>query len=139
MGSISMIRFLDLEFTVETNGSYVVGGFRIHKVNFTEFGQMEKALNWSNINAAEQNRVLEMIVEEEAQINEKLTMLLQQAKPEAKKRKVNIRDLLDAHKPRPVSMITSTGVDDPRVITPIRRKQAEYFRKLQEKKKKKIS
>ncbi|KAJ4722994.1 hypothetical protein OWV82_006414 [Melia azedarach] len=108
-----MIRFPDPEFIVETNGSYVVGGFRIHKVNFTEFGQMEKTLNWSNTNAAEQNRVLEMIIEEQAQINQKLTTLFQQAKPEAKKRKFSIRDFLDAHEPKPISMIVSIRADDP--------------------------
>lgn len=65
MGSITMIKFPDPEFTIEANGSYVVGGFRIHKPNITKFGQMEKALNWNNTNAAEQNKALEMILEQQ--------------------------------------------------------------------------
>ena len=49
---------LDNEFIKDMCGGMAATWWVIQKVNPIEFGLIEKALNWNNINAVEQNQAL---------------------------------------------------------------------------------
>ena len=53
----------------------------IKKIDSTKFGPIEKAINWNNINALEQNKVLDEIIS----LRQQLTIQVQELKKQVKR------------------------------------------------------
>ena len=59
---------LDNEFIRDISGGMVAVKWVVQKVNPTEFGPIEKVINWNNINVVEQNQALKEILINQQQI-----------------------------------------------------------------------
>ena len=114
---------------MNTAGKYAVGKFVIHKANPTEFDPIEQAVNWSNTNAAQQNKNLEFIISQHEQIKQKLADLKARTKP--RRHRLTTKQLSATQDvSRPIMMIRCTGVDDEAYrLQQLRDKQAYYGRK----------
>lgn len=113
MGPITMINTPDLDNEIfkDMTGGITVARWMIQKTSPTEFGPIEKAFNWSNINVVEQNQALKEIIINQQQILAKLNILKKQVKKTRKIYKMTTQQLSQLHaNPRPISMIVFTEV-----------------------------
>ena len=81
------------------------------ETNPTEFGPIEKAINWSNINAVEQNQALGDIMVTQQQIFADLAVIRKQLKKNKKQHKMSTQQFSQLHDSasRSVNMIVMTG------------------------------
>ena len=115
MGPVTMINTPDLdnEFVRDIPGGIYSAKWVIQKSNPTEFGPIEKALNWSNINYVEQNQALGDIMVTQQQILADLAAIRRQLKKPRKANKMTTQQFSQLHdNVRPVNMIVMTGVAD---------------------------
>lgn len=111
MGPITMINTPDLdnEFAKDMTGEITTVSWVIQETNLAEFGPIEKALNWTNINVVEQNQALREILINQQQIMTRLARLDKQVKKTGKIHKMTTQQLSQFHeKPRPISVIART-------------------------------
>ena len=116
MGPVNMIITPDLdnEFVRDVPGGIYAAKWVIQKSNPTEFGPIEKALNWSNINAVEQNQALGDIMVTQQQILADLAAIRKQLKKTRKTHKMTTQQFSQLHDyaARSVNMIIMTGAAD---------------------------
>ena len=116
MGPVNMITTPDLdnEFVRDTPSGIYAAKWVIQKTNPTEFGPIEKALNWSNINAVEQNQALGDIMVTQQQILADLAIIRKQLKKTRKHHKMTNQQFSQQHDSaaRSINMIVMTGAAD---------------------------
>ena len=116
MGPVNMITTPDLdnEFIKDIPGGMYAAKWVIQKTNPTEFGPIEKAINWSNINAVEQNQALGDIMVTQQQILADLAVIRKQLKKNKKQHKMSTQQFSQLHDSasRSVNMIVMTGAAD---------------------------
>ena len=105
---------LDNEFIKDIPGGMYAAKWVIQKSNPTEFGPIEKAVNWSNINAVEQNQTLRDIMVTQQQILADLAVIRKQLKKTRKQHKMTIQQFSQLHDnaARSINMIVMTGAAD---------------------------
>jgi len=116
MGPVNMITTPDLdnEFIKDIPGGLYAAKWVIQKTSPTEFGPIEKAVNWSNINAVEQNQALGDIMVTQQQILADLAVIRKQLKKNKKQHKMTTQQFSQLHESasRSVNMIVMTGAAD---------------------------
>ena len=105
---------LDNEFIRDMSGGLAAAKWVVQKANPTEFGLIEKALNWNNINAVEQNQALGEILINQQQILSELNNLQKQIKMTKKVHRMTTQQLSQLYEePRPITIIVATGAASP--------------------------
>lgn len=112
MGPVSMINTPDVnnEFMRSNQGNIYAARWVVQKTTPEEFGSIEKVVNWSNINAVEQNQALGEILLNQQQILSEIDNLRKQVRKVRWSKRMSTQQLSNLHEtPRPITMITFIG------------------------------
>ena len=105
---------LDNEFIKDIPGGMYAAKWVIQKTSPIEFGPIEKAVNWLNINVMEQNQTLGDIMVTQQQILADLAVIRKQLKKIRKQYKMTTQQFSQLHDnaSRSINMIVMTGAAD---------------------------